>query len=262
MRLLADKKAVELAGNRSFGLPRDAQEGAQENGLRPRLLEGRGDPPAGEERGGVGLVRDGAVLDACEEPHDPPSPAVSAPTSDPAGSSPRSAGRRRGHRARSPSAGTTSTSEYRAVAQVPMAAFEPLAGRRHAEVTERHAAWSPPRRATRTPGAPGRGVRQPLHPHSAAAFYETFPPEQARSSARRIESCYTPVRGSWPNMVEVEPPVLVRQCLKRRLPRIEALGREASAWSEASNRSRRPVWSGASRPRGCMHKAAQALSIH
>ena len=37
-------------------------------------------------------------------------------------------------------------------------------------------------------------------------------------------------------MVEIEISVLVRQCLKRRLPDMEILEREAEAWCEERNR--------------------------
>lgn len=63
-----------------------------------------------------------------------------------------------------------------------------------------------------------------LSTHTAAAFYESFPAEQAHRLARRVEFCYTPVHGSWLNMVEIEISVLVRQCLKRRLPDIRDAG--------------------------------------
>jgi hypothetical protein len=54
---------------------------------------------------------------------------------------------------------------------------------------------------------------------------------------KRIEFVYTPVHGSWLNMVEIELSVLVRQCLKgRRLPDVEMLGREAQAWCGERNR--------------------------
>jgi hypothetical protein len=43
-----------------------------------------------------------------------------------------------------------------------------------------------------------------LSTHSAAAFYEGLPPEQARHLTRRIEFVYMPVHGSWLNMVEIE----------------------------------------------------------
>ncbi len=42
---------------------------------------------------------------------------------------------------------------------------------------------------------------------------------------------------SWLNMAEVEISALVRQCLKnRRLPDLEALGRETKAWEVRRNR--------------------------
>ena len=44
------------------------------------------------------------------------------------------------------------------------------------------------------------------------------------------------MHGSWLNMVEIELSVLVRQCLKRRIPDIEILGCEAEAWCEERNR--------------------------
>lgn len=72
--------------------------------------------------------------------------------------------------------------------------------------------------------------------HTPAAFYESFPAEQARILARRVEFCYTPVHGSWLNMAEIEISALVRQCLKRRLPDEEALGRETKAWERERNR--------------------------
>ena len=76
-----------------------------------------------------------------------------------------------------------------------------------------------------------------LSTHSAAAFYGTFPPEEARRLARRVEFVHTPVHGSWLNMVEIELSVLVRQCLgKRRLADIEVLRREVAAWGTERNR--------------------------
>jgi len=120
--------------------------------------------------------------------------------------------------------------------------FEPLSGRREVVVTER--------RRKQEFALAMRRLAEELHPraekirvvldnlstHTKAAFYESFPPEQAHRLARRIEFCYTPVHGSWLNMVEVEISVLVRQCLKRRLPDIETLEREAKAWCVERNR--------------------------
>ena len=86
-----------------------------------------------------------------------------------------------------------------------------------------------------------RMVLDNLSTHSGAAFYENFSAEVARKLARRMEFVYTPVHGSWLNMVEVEISVLVRQCLGRRLPDMETLEREAKAWCEERNRVGRSV---------------------
>ncbi len=123
-----------------------------------------------------------------------------------------------------------------------LTSFEPLTGRREVVVTERRRkkefAHSVRRLLEESyPQAEKiRLVLDNLSTHTAAAFYEGFPPEQARHLARRIEFVYTPVHGSWLNMVEIELSVLVRQCLKRRLPDIETLSREVAAWARERNR--------------------------
>ena len=133
--------------------------------------------------------------------------------------------------------------ERRGTANVLMA-FEPLTGRREVSVTER-------RRGREFAEAVRRLVEEDypeaerirlvcdnLSTHSPAAFYETFPPQEARRLARKVEFRYTPVHGSWLNMVEVELSVLVRQCLgkRRRLADVETLRREARAWAAERNR--------------------------
>jgi hypothetical protein len=120
--------------------------------------------------------------------------------------------------------------------------FEPLTGWRELAVTERRrkrefAHWMRRLVVEQYPQAEKiRVVLDNLSTHSGAAFYENFSAEVARKLARRIEFFYTPVHGSWLNMVEVEISVLVRQCLKRRLPDMETLGREANAWCKERNR--------------------------
>jgi hypothetical protein len=88
-----------------------------------------------------------------------------------------------------------------------------------------------------------RVVLDNLSTHMATAFYESFSAEVARKLARRIELVYTPVHGSWPNMVEVEVSVLVRQCLKRRLADIrdELAYRIITALTRAVCRSSKPL---------------------
>ncbi len=123
-------------------------------------------------------------------------------------------------------------------------AFEPLTGRRRVEVTERRRKQEFAEQVRRIaeedyPQAEKvRLVLDNLSTHTASAFYESFPAEQARRLARRVEFVHTPVHGSWLNMAEIEISALVRQCLgKRRLPDIETLQREAEAWQEERNRT-------------------------
>ena len=81
-----------------------------------------------------------------------------------------------------------------------------------------------------------------LNTHTKGAFYEAFPPEQARSILRRLEFRYTPKHGSWLNIAENELSALTRQCLKgRRLGDIELLRAETEAWHRASNHKQRGV---------------------
>jgi hypothetical protein len=130
--------------------------------------------------------------------------------------------------------------ERRGTAHVLMA-FEPLKGRREMKVTERRrkAEFADMMRYLADYLYPEaeriRLVLDNLNTHSPAAFYESFPPEEARRLSKKIEFVYTPTHGSWLNMVEIELSVLVRQCLKRRLPDTQALEREAGAWCEERN---------------------------
>lgn len=87
-----------------------------------------------------------------------------------------------------------------------------------------------------------RIVCDQLNTHTPAAFYERYAPEEARRLAERIEFVYTPVHGSWLNVVEVELSAMVRQCLgHRRLGEIEKLREEAEAWTEARNETEATV---------------------
>jgi hypothetical protein len=125
--------------------------------------------------------------------------------------------------------------------------FEPLAGWRHIEVTERRtsAEFAQQMRALVDVHYPAAEriavVLDNLSTHSPAALYQAFPPEEARRSLRRLELHYTPKHGSWLNMAELEFSVLNRQCLDRRLPDREVLRREVAAWQRARNAARDTV---------------------
>jgi transposase len=180
------------------------------------------------------------ILDLYEEPYDPNRPVVCfderpcqllADVRDPL---PMEPGGR-------PNKRVDSEYERRGTANVLMA-FEPLKGRREMKVTEhrRKLEFADMMRYLLEDLYPEveriRLVVDNLNTHSPAAFYESFPPEEARRLTKKIEFVYTPKHGSWLNMVEIELSVLVRQCLKRRVQDRETLEREAVAWCEERNR--------------------------
>jgi hypothetical protein len=120
-------------------------------------------------------------------------------------------------------------------------AFEPLAGVRHIEVTDRKASVDFARFARRVLGEwyPDAErvvfVLDNLSTHTPAAFYEAFGPAEARRLVERVEWHYTPKHGSWLNVAELELSVLARQCLDRRIPDMDALRREVTAWERERN---------------------------
>ena len=125
--------------------------------------------------------------------------------------------------------------------------YEPLAGRRQVMVRERRTkadwAWCIKELAeTHYPAAERLVlVMDNLNTHTPAALYETFPPEEARSLAERLEIHYTPKHGSWLDMAEIELSVLARQCLDRRIADQATLIQEVAAWEQRRNAQERAV---------------------
>lgn len=74
-----------------------------------------------------------------------------------------------------------------------------------------------------------------LNTHTFGALYETFPPQEAKRLADRLDIRYTPKHGSWLNVAEIELSVLTKQCLSHRIADIETLRREAAAWADRRN---------------------------
>ena len=88
-----------------------------------------------------------------------------------------------------------------------------------------------------------RLVMDNLNTHSAASLYETFPTEEARRLARRLEIHYTPKHGSWLNVAEIELSALNSQCLDRRIPDIDLMRKEVAAWElDRNNRAASIDW--------------------
>jgi len=78
-------------------------------------------------------------------------------------------------------------------------------------------------------------VMDNLNTHHLAALYETFPPQEARRIADKLEIHYTPKHGSWLNMAEIELSLVHRQCLDRRIPDRQTLQSEVQAWVHQRN---------------------------
>jgi hypothetical protein len=114
--------------------------------------------------------------------------------------------------------------------------FEPPAGRRVVEVTERRAAVDFARFLRHLldvvyPSARSVVlVTDDLNTHCAGSLYEALEPAEARRLAGRVEWHDTPKHGSWLNMAEIELSVLARQCLDRRIPDRETLARVVANW--------------------------------
>lgn len=120
-------------------------------------------------------------------------------------------------------------------------AFEPLAGKRHVQVTERKTSIDFARMLRTISDECYPDARRlvlvcdNLSTHTPAALYEAFAPEEARRIAARIEWHYTPKHGSWLDVAEIELSVLARQCLDRRIPDVPTLRREVRSWEAARN---------------------------
>jgi hypothetical protein len=118
---------------------------------------------------------------------------------------------------------------------------EPLAGRRHVEVTERRTMidWAKNTRDMldiRYPNAKKVVlIMDNLNTHGIASLYETFPSTEALRLASRLEIHHTPKHGSWLNIAEIELSVLKRQCLPERIPDIDLMKRKIRAWNNERN---------------------------
>jgi transposase len=119
--------------------------------------------------------------------------------------------------------------------------FEPLAGVRRVEVTQRRTNQDFARIIRRLVDewyAQAEKivlVLDNLSTHTPAALYEAFEPTEARRLVEKLEWHYTPKHGSWLNVAEMELSVLARQCLDRRIPDEETLRREVAAWEQQRN---------------------------
>lgn len=126
---------------------------------------------------------------------------------------------------------------------------EPLAGKRHVEVTEHRTRkdWAIQIKQVLDERYPGaikvRLVMDNLNTHSIASLYEAFEPQEARRLAERLEIHYTPKHGSWLNMAEIELSALKGQCLDRRIPNMATMWAEVAAWEkDRHNNAKKIAW--------------------
>jgi hypothetical protein len=82
-------------------------------------------------------------------------------------------------------------------------------------------------------------VQDNLNTHTPGAFYHALAPQDAFEWAQKFTLHYTPIKGSWLNMAEIELSALARQCLDRRIGDMETLEKEAIIWSSNRNKARK-----------------------
>src|SRR5712692_2851966 len=80
-----------------------------------------------------------------------------------------------------------------------------------------------------------------LNTHRPGSFHEVLPPAEAFPLAQYFELHFTPKKGSWLNMAEIEFAALSKQCLDRRIPDADTLRREVLAWAERRNQDKKTV---------------------
>lgn len=115
-----------------------------------------------------------------------------------------------------------------------LVAFEPLTGKRLVETSHQRTKADYCRFQKRVAAMWGNAdkivlVQDNLNTHNASSFYENLAAEEAFALAQRFEFHYTPKKGSWLNMAELELSSLSRICLSRRIGTVEELDREVEA---------------------------------
>jgi hypothetical protein len=115
-----------------------------------------------------------------------------------------------------------------------LVAFEPLTGKRLVETSRQRTKADYCRFQQRVAEAWAEAekvvlVQDNLNTHNASSFYEHLEASEAFTLAQRFEMHYTPKKGSWLNIAELELSALSRICLSRRIGSIEELDGEVQA---------------------------------
>lgn len=126
-------------------------------------------------------------------------------------------------------------------------AFEPHTGRRYVEVRARRTAVDYAQfmqnllQKHYAQVDTIRLVQDNLNTHTPGSFYEVLPAGEAFELSQRFAPHYTPKKGAWLNMAEIEFAALSKQCLDRRMPAFDTLRREVLAWADKRNLDRKTV---------------------
>ena len=124
-------------------------------------------------------------------------------------------------------------------------AFEPLRGWRFVQVRQQrtaldYAAFMQELVTTYYPAVDRiQLVQDNLNTHPPGAFSHALASQEAFEWAQKFTLHYTPIKGSWRNMAEIELSALARQCLDRRIGDMETLAKEAIIWSSNRNKARK-----------------------
>lgn len=139
-------------------------------------------------------------------------------------------------------------SEYQRNGTCSIFAFvEPLGGKHHASIREHRTAedWAEEIQYLVDVMYPDVEkivlVMDNLNTHKPASLYKILPPDEARRIIKKLEIHYTPKHGSWLDIAEIELNVMTRQCLSRRIPNIDLLKAELSAWEDERNANKATV---------------------
>jgi DDE superfamily endonuclease len=86
-----------------------------------------------------------------------------------------------------------------------------------------------------------RLVQDNLNTHTPGSFYQALAPQEAFDLAQKFELHYTPIKGSWLNMAEIELSAPARQCLDRRIGNIDTFKKEVALWTDNRNHACKTV---------------------
>jgi len=127
--------------------------------------------------------------------------------------------------------------------------FEPLAGWRHVEISDKHTRLDWARIVSNLVETRYKDakkitlVEDNLSAHKPSAMYELFEPDRAKRILDKLEFVFTPKHGSWLDMAESELSVLTRQCTKGRIADKEILAKKTTAWEEIRNQKQvKTIW--------------------